>query len=113
MASAVSDAMSRNFMDLDVGSSKPSLLRMYVEAGAGRHTIDAPSVEITRPDLSFGFGMQQQAELLGMTLGGTFGIRVLVAEAPAPALACRSCEAPGYRRQDFAMICTMGFAVGK
>jgi hypothetical protein len=101
------------FMDLDVGGGKgTSLLRLYVEGGAGRHAIDAPSVELTRPDVSFGFGMQQQAQLGGVTLGGTFGIRVLLAEAPAPSLACRgSCEP--YRRHDIAMFFTMGFAVGK
>ena len=101
------------FMDIDIAGENErfSLVRMYVEAGAGKHTIDSSSVDVTRRDLSFGFGMQQQSEASGMTFGGKYGIRAVLAEAPAPALACRgACDA---RRLDVAVFFTMGFTVGK
>jgi len=112
----VGGAMRYYFTDLNVGNerNKQSLLRLYVEAGIGRQMIDTPSFEIDRPDLALGFGMQQQARLGKVTLGGQFGVRVLVSEAPAPSLVCRgACEAPAYRRHDLAMFFTMGFAVGR
>jgi hypothetical protein len=115
----VGGALRYYFMDFDVGNRRTeSLLRLYVEGGIGRQSIDAPSVELARPDLMIGFGMQQQARLGAATLGGMFGLRVLVSGAPAPHVvnvACKgaTCDPPGYRRHDLAVFFTMGFAVGK
>jgi hypothetical protein len=121
------------WMDLDVrhhGATKKSLLRMYVEAGMGHQWISAekssvvdgklhtePYLDIGRHDMVFGFGMAQEAALGRAILGGQFGIRVHVAEAPAPNtpfVACRgSCDAPAYRKHDVALFFTMGFRFGR
>ena len=104
------------FMDLDVGPrDEPgkSLLRLYTEAGLGKQTIDAPSYFISRNDVMLGFGMQQEAHFSKVTLGGTFGIRVLLSEAPAPGINCRGmCPTPMHRKHDIAMFFTMGLAFG-
>jgi hypothetical protein len=108
------------FWDLDVGNQtvKDSLLRLYVEGGIGRQAIETPSLRVERPDLAIGFGMQQQIRFSSVTLGGTFGIRVLVSEAPppnTPNIACKgdACDPPGYRLHDLGVFLTMGFAVGR
>ena len=114
-------ALRYYFADLDVSKkcgNDESLLRLYVEGGIGRQSIDAPSIEVSRPDLMLGFGMQQQAQIGSVTLGGHFGLRVLVSEAPAPnvvSATCKgaTCDPPGYRRHDLALFFTMGFAIGK
>lgn len=101
------------FLDIDIAGPQEefSLMRMYMEAGLGRHTIDSASVDVTRRDVSFGIGTQQQSVLSGMTVGGRFGVRAVIADAPAQAVACRgACDA---RRRDIAVFFTMGFAVGK
>lgn len=114
----VGGALRYYFWDLDPtnGRRKDNLLRLYVEGGIGRHAIETPSLEIARPDIAIGFGMQQ-VRFSPVTFGGTFGIRVLVSEAPPPhvaQVACKgACEPAGHRRHDLGLFLTMGFAVGR
>jgi hypothetical protein len=52
-------------------------MRIYVEGDLGRQWLPIAS----RDDVGFGFGIAQAARLGATTLGGQFGIRVLVAPA--------------------------------
>ncbi len=95
-------------------------LRLFVEGGVGKQYISSRSIsasgELERPDIAFGFGMAQEARLGSATLGGYFGLRIQLAEAPTNAIACRadvSCDTPRARPYDVGLFFMFGLAVGR
>jgi hypothetical protein len=111
------------WMDL-APKGKSHHLRLYVEGGFGKQWISAKGtfngarLDVDRTDVAVGFGMAQEARLGPTLLGGHFGIRAQVTDAPEPfALytACRgSCDTvPSYRPYDVAVFVILGLVVGR
>ena len=113
------------WMNLDVGRPGvrgPQRLRLYVEGGFGQQWIKArglmngQELAVSRPDVAFGFGMAQEADLGPVVLGGHFGLRVHVTGAPDEKdgyTACRgACAKPSSRPYDVALFFVLGLVVG-
>ncbi len=91
-------------------------LRAYVESGIGAHRVFAPSANVARRDIAFGFGMAQEAPVMNMLFGGHIGLRVLVTDAPdvsATRTICPStCPSRSVHR-DVAMFVVFGIVAGR
>ena len=80
-------------------------MRVYSEAGMGRHHLALSEIEVARYDVALGVGLVEQISVGGWQLGVRMGVRALVMNSPGArpqdALVCRGgCPMPANQNAD-------------
>lgn len=91
-------------------------MRVYSEAGIGRHHLGLSEISVARNDVAVGVGLVEQISVGGWQLGVRMGVRALVMNPPGPqdALVCRgSCPMLANQNADVGLMMVMGLEFGK
>jgi hypothetical protein len=93
-------------------------MRVYSEAGIGRHHLALSEIEVARNDVALGVGLVEQISVGGWQLGVRMGVRALVMNSPGArpqdALVCRGgCPMPANQNADLGLMMVMGLELGK
>lgn len=92
-------------------------MRVYSEAGVGRHQLALSEIAVARNDVAVGVGLVEQISIGGWQLGVRMGLRALVMNPPGNAqdmLVCRGmCPTPANQNADMGLMMLMGLEFGK